>query len=85
MNEFGVECAKVSNVFYLGKRAAVQYGIPYSIKEPGTGWISKKRRSSNAIFFGHSSIYGTMMFYDPTNEVSMIFILNQAIAIYKSE
>ena len=35
--------------------------------------------------FGHTSAYGSMLFYDPEQDLSIILTLNQAAAVHKAE
>ena len=36
-------------------------------------------------FVGHNSAYGSMLFYDPEKDISIILSLNQATAVHKAE
>jgi D-alanyl-D-alanine carboxypeptidase len=36
-------------------------------------------------FFGHTSAYGSMLYYDPEKDISVILSLNQLTAIHKAE
>jgi D-alanyl-D-alanine carboxypeptidase len=36
-------------------------------------------------FFGHSSVYGSMLYYDRNNDISLILTLNQITAMAKAE
>ena len=36
-------------------------------------------------FFGHNGAYGSMLFYEPEKEISIILSLNQAAAVHKAE
>ncbi|MEO5499966.1 MAG: serine hydrolase domain-containing protein, partial [Ginsengibacter sp.] len=46
--------------------------------------IQKKEIQSYS-FIGHNSSYGSMMFYDPKQNISIVLSLNQAAAFHKAE
>lgn len=49
----------------------------------GSG-IQKKEIHSHT-FIGHNSSYGSMMYYDPQQDISIVLSLNQAAALHKAE
>ena len=49
----------------------------------GMGLIKKKIAGHELI--GHTSAYGAMMFYEPTQDRSIVISLNQALALHKAE
>ena len=53
---------------------SVQYGLGI-----------QKRDFPGYSFFGHNSAYGSMLFYEPEKDISIILSLNQATAVYKAE
>jgi hypothetical protein len=40
---------------------------------------------SGSSFIGHTSAYGSLLFYDPEKDTSIILSLNQAGAMHKAE
>lgn len=67
---------QLQNTYSLtGKTSrSIQYGIGIQKKDfPGY------------TFFGHSSAYGSMLFYEPEKYISIILSLNQVTAVHKAE
>lgn len=56
------------------KRARISYGM--GLQQKIIGGLK---------FFGHNGAYGSMMFYNPEKEISIVLTINQVLAPHKSE
>lgn len=52
---------------------------------PELGQGLQQRSTPKHTFVGHRSAYGSMLFYEPTQDLGIVFTLNQAKAVIKSE
>lgn len=67
---------QLQNTYSLTDKTSrsIQYGLGIQKKDfPGF------------TFFGHSSAYGSMLFYEPEKNISIILSLNQVTAVHKAE